>query len=270
MLVFPVLLAIACSSACNFNNYPACYSAIAIQSSASYQLNSAQREEYGRLIKKLATKSRLINECAANKHPKSRLVLLFRQNESGELMAELSLNYNKIPFLIQEKNVPNEDNLALIKRTFRTFEKRLTLNQKSTNELGTELTKNNNDQEIYYILEELALRADSAAIPYLSTYLAKEQRAPLFVKALGALVAIGTKEAAHEIMIHTKKKSPDMVIQMIYALEQLPGEEIYDFLLTMAHGYPNNKVREIAQNVLENRRRFTPMSGEENHVQNSD
>ncbi len=112
------------------------------------------------------------------------------------------------------------------------------------------------------VLRELAQRGEAAAIPYIDTYLATEREADLFIMALGALVATGREEAAHVIIEHTKKKSPDMVVQMIYALEQLPGAESEAFLMTMAHGYPDNKVRETAKNVLKNKKRFAPTSGE--------
>ena len=111
-------------------------------------------------------------------------------------------------------------------------------------------------------MQELSLRADKAAIPYIDTYLAKETEANLFIMALGALVATGQEEAAHVIIKHTRHKSPDMVTQMIYALEQLPGDESQAFLITMASGYPDNKVREAAQNVLQSHKRFTPTRGE--------
>ncbi len=113
------------------------------------------------------------------------------------------------------------------------------------------------------ILDELSLRSDAAAIPYLDTYLAGESTdIGLFIKTLGALVATGREEAARVIIKHTKNKSPDMVIQMIYALEQLPCPDSYGFLITMAHGYPDNKVREAAQNVLQTHARFAPTPGE--------
>lgn len=100
----------------------------------------------------------------------------------------------------------------------------------------------------------LADRRNPAAVPSLIARLADES--PVVVlRAIGALVAIGDRRAVRPLIELTRKRPPQIVSQILYALGSLGGAEAESFLYTLESGAAEEEVRRAAAEAFADLRR---------------
>jgi hypothetical protein len=105
-----------------------------------------------------------------------------------------------------------------------------------------------------YAVRALADRRNPAAVPLLLARL--EDESPDVVRrAMGALVAIGDPRAVRPLVDLTRKRPPQFVAEVLYALGSLGGAEAEAYLFTMESGAPEDEVRRAASEALADLRR---------------
>ena len=105
-----------------------------------------------------------------------------------------------------------------------------------------------------YAVRALADRRNPAAVPLLLARL--EDESPDVVRrAMGALVAIGDPRAVRPLIDLTRKRPPQFVAEVLYALGSLGGAEAEAYLFTMESGAPEEEVRRAAAEALSELRR---------------
>jgi len=72
---------------------------------------------------------------------------------------------------------------------------------------------------------------------------------------VGALVAIGDRRAVEPLIEMTRKRPPQLVAQVLYALASLGGPTAEAFLYTLESGAPDDEVRHAATDALAELRR---------------
>ena len=70
-----------------------------------------------------------------------------------------------------------------------------------------------------------------------------------------ALVAIGDRRAVEPLIEMTRKRPPQLVAQVLYALASLGGPTAEAFLYTLESGAPDDEVRHAATDALAELRR---------------
>jgi hypothetical protein len=70
------------------------------------------------------------------------------------------------------------------------------------------------------------------------------------LKAIGSLVQIGDQEASGAIIDAGKNRSPESMLQLLFALGQLGGLEAEAYLFTVQNGHPDPLVRQSATDAL--------------------
>ena len=96
-----------------------------------------------------------------------------------------------------------------------------------------------------YAIRALADRRNAAAVPYLIGQL--DGDSILMVRrAMGALVAIGDRRAVRPLIDLSRRRPPQLVAEIIYALGSLGGPEVEAFLYTLESGSPDEEVRRAA------------------------
>jgi len=75
------------------------------------------------------------------------------------------------------------------------------------------------------------------------------------LRAVGALVAIGDRRAVEPLIEMTRKRPPQLVAQVLYALASLGGPTAEAFLYTLESGSPDDEVRRAATEALVELRR---------------
>ena len=105
-----------------------------------------------------------------------------------------------------------------------------------------------------YAVRALAERRNPAAVPMLLARL--DDDSPEVVRrAMGALVAIGDLRAVRPLIELTRKRPPQFVAEVLYALGSLGGVEAEAFLYTLESGAPDEEVRRAAHEALGDLRR---------------
>lgn len=105
-----------------------------------------------------------------------------------------------------------------------------------------------------YAIRVLADRRSPAAIPHLILRL-QDENEDVARRAVGALVAIGDRRAVRPLAEMTRKRRPDQVRPILYALGSLGGSEAEAFLFTLESGSPDEEVRRAARDALADLRR---------------
>lgn len=96
-----------------------------------------------------------------------------------------------------------------------------------------------------YAIRVLADRRNPAAVPYLIQRL-DDDSVLMVRRAMGALVAIGDRRAVRPLIELTRRRPPQFVAEVIYALASLGGAEVEAFLFTLESGSPDEEVRRAA------------------------
>jgi hypothetical protein len=96
-----------------------------------------------------------------------------------------------------------------------------------------------------YAIRALADRRNPAAVPYLIARL-DDENILMVRRAMGALVAIGDRRAVRPLIDLTRRRPPQFVAEIIYALGSLGGSEVEAFLFTLESGSPDEEVRRAA------------------------
>jgi len=105
-----------------------------------------------------------------------------------------------------------------------------------------------------YAVRALAERRNPAAVPLLLARL--DDESPEVVRrAMGALVAIGDTRAVRPLIELTRKRPPQFVAEVLYAIGSLGGTEAEAFLYTLESGSPEEEVRRAAHEALGDLRR---------------
>src|SRR5438132_3270910 len=105
-----------------------------------------------------------------------------------------------------------------------------------------------------YAIRALADRRSPAVVPQLIARLEDDNPA-VALRAVGALVAIGDRRAVEPLIEMTRKRPPQLVAQVLYALASLGGPTAEAFLYTLESGAPDDEVRRAATEALAELRR---------------
>ena len=105
-----------------------------------------------------------------------------------------------------------------------------------------------------YAVRSLADRRSPAVVPQLIARLEDDNPA-VALRAVGALVAIGDRRAVEPLIEMTRKRPPQLVAQVLYALASLGGPTAEAFLYTLESGAPDDEVRHAATDALAELRR---------------
>jgi hypothetical protein len=105
-----------------------------------------------------------------------------------------------------------------------------------------------------YAIRALADRRSPAVVPQLIARLEDDNPA-VALRAVGALVAIGDRRAVDPLIEMTRKRPPQLVAQVLYALASLGGPTAEAFLYTLESGAPDDEVRHAATEALAELRR---------------
>ena len=105
-----------------------------------------------------------------------------------------------------------------------------------------------------YAIRALADRRSPAVVPQLIARLEDDNPA-VALRAVGALVAIGDRRAVEPLIEMTRKRPPQLVAQVLYALASLGGPTAEAFLYTLESGAPDDEVRHAATEALAELRR---------------
>jgi hypothetical protein len=105
-----------------------------------------------------------------------------------------------------------------------------------------------------YAIRALADRRNPAAVPYLIARL-DDDSILMVRRAMGALVAIGDRRAVRPLIDLTRRRPPQLVAEIIYALGSLGGPEVEAFLYTLESGAPDEEVRRAATEAFEELRK---------------
>jgi HEAT repeats len=105
-----------------------------------------------------------------------------------------------------------------------------------------------------YAIRALADRRSPKVVPQLIARLEDDNPA-VALRAVGALVAIGDRRAVEPLIEMTRKRPPQLVAQVLYALASLGGPTAEAFLYTLESGSPDDEVRHAATEALAELRR---------------
>jgi len=105
-----------------------------------------------------------------------------------------------------------------------------------------------------YAIRALADRRSVEVVPQLVGRLNDENPA-VALRAVGALVAIGDRRAVDPLIEMTRKRPPQVVTQVLYALASLGGPTAEAFLYTLESGATDDEVRRAATDALAELRR---------------
>ncbi|GAC1336184.1 MAG: hypothetical protein NVSMB23_00340 [Myxococcales bacterium] len=105
-----------------------------------------------------------------------------------------------------------------------------------------------------YAIRALADRRNPAAVPYLIARL-DDDSILMVRRAMGALVAIGDRRAVRPLIELTRRRPPQLVAEIIYALGSLGGPEVEAFLYTLESGAPDEEVRRAATEAFDDLRK---------------
>jgi len=101
-----------------------------------------------------------------------------------------------------------------------------------------------------FAIGELGERRSKEAVDPLCRRLLTEPEQDLVLRTVGALVAIGDPRAAGALIEVAHNQSPELTIQIAYALGALGGPVAEGYLVTLASGHPIDLVRAAAEQAL--------------------
>jgi hypothetical protein len=101
-----------------------------------------------------------------------------------------------------------------------------------------------------YAIRVLADRRSPAAVPQLIVRL-QDDNPEVARRAAGALIAIGDRRAVRPLIEMTRKRRPEDVGPILYAIGSLGGGEAEAFLFTLESGSPDEEVRRAAKGAYE-------------------
>ena len=112
-----------------------------------------------------------------------------------------------------------------------------------------------------YAIRALADRRNPAAVPLLLARL-EDENPDVVRRAMGALVVIGDPRAVRPLIDLTRKRPPQFVAEVLYALGSLGGPEAESYLYTLESGASEDEVQRAAREALgELRRRREETAG---------
>ena len=97
-----------------------------------------------------------------------------------------------------------------------------------------------------YAIRVLADRRSPAAVPQLISRL-QDPNPDVARRAAGALIAVGDRRAVRPLIEITRKRRPEDVGPILYAIGSLGGSEAEAFLFTLESGSPDEEIRRAAQ-----------------------
>jgi len=97
-----------------------------------------------------------------------------------------------------------------------------------------------------YAIRVLADRRSPAAVPQLIARL-QDTNADVARRAAGALIAVGDRRAVRPLIEMTRRRRPEDVGPILYAIGSLGGPEAEAFLFTLESGSPDEEIRRAAQ-----------------------
>jgi HEAT repeat protein len=97
-----------------------------------------------------------------------------------------------------------------------------------------------------YAIRVLADRRSPAAVPQLIARL-EDPNPDVARRAAGALIAVGDRRAVPALIEITRKRRPEDVGPILYAIGSLGGPEAEAFLFTLESGSPEEEIRRAAQ-----------------------
>lgn len=97
-----------------------------------------------------------------------------------------------------------------------------------------------------YAIRVLADRRSPAAVPALIARLS-DPNPDVSRRAAGALIAIGDRRAVTPLIEMTRKRRPEDVGPILYAIASLGGPEAEAYLFTLESGSPDEEIRRAAQ-----------------------
>ena len=97
-----------------------------------------------------------------------------------------------------------------------------------------------------YAIRVLADRRSPAAVPQLIARL-EDPNPEVARRAAGALIAVGDRRAVRPLIEMTRKRRPEEVGPILYAIGSLGGPEAEAFLFTLESGSPEEEIRRAAQ-----------------------
>lgn len=97
-----------------------------------------------------------------------------------------------------------------------------------------------------YAIRVLADRRSPAAVPQLIARL-QDANPEVARRAAGALIAVGDRRAVRPLIEMTRKRRPEEVGPILYAIGSLGGPEAEAFLFTLESGSPDEEIRRAAQ-----------------------
>jgi len=101
-----------------------------------------------------------------------------------------------------------------------------------------------------YAIRVLADRRSPAAVPQLIARLS-DPNPDLARRAAGALIAIGDRRAVTPLIEMTRKRRPEDVGPILYAIASLGGPEAEAYLFTLESGSPDEEVRRAAKGAYQ-------------------
>jgi HEAT repeat protein len=97
-----------------------------------------------------------------------------------------------------------------------------------------------------YAIRVLAERRSPAAVPQLIARLS-DPNPDVARRAAGALIAVGDRRAVRPLIDITRKRRPEDVGPILYAIGSLGGPEAEAYLFTLESGSPDEEIRRAAQ-----------------------
>ena len=97
-----------------------------------------------------------------------------------------------------------------------------------------------------YAIRVLADRRSPAAVPQLIARL-QDPNPEVARRAAGALIAVGDRRAVRPLIETTRRRRPEDVGPLLYAISSLGGQEAEAFLFTLESGSPDEEIRRAAQ-----------------------
>jgi hypothetical protein len=101
-----------------------------------------------------------------------------------------------------------------------------------------------------YAIRVLADRRSPAAVPQLIIRL-QDDNPDVARRAAGALIAIGDRRAVRPLIETTRKRRPEDVGPILYAISSLGGSEAEAFLFTLESGAPDEEIRRAARGAYQ-------------------
>ena len=101
-----------------------------------------------------------------------------------------------------------------------------------------------------YAIRVLADRRSPAAVPQLIARLS-DPNPDVARRAAGALIAVGDRRAVRPLIEITRKRRPEDVGPILYAIGSLGGPEAEAFLFTLESGSPDEEIRRAARGAYD-------------------